>query len=151
LLCILIVEDSPDDALLVERHLARAGYKVCAERVESALAMQEALSRRDWDVIVSDYTIPGFGALPALHLLRESCRDIPFIVLSGTIDEETAVAVMRAGAHDYILKDNLTRLVPAIEREIQEAVARRHRRQTEAALRDMQERFAPLSTRLPWE
>jgi PAS domain S-box-containing protein len=141
MLCILIVEDSPDDALLVERHLVRAGYKVCAERVESAAAMQEALSRREWDAIVSDYTIPGFGALPALHLLKQSRFDIPFIVLSGTIDEETAVSVMRAGAHDYILKDNLTRLVPAIEREIQEATERRRRRQTDAALRDMQERF----------
>jgi DNA-binding NtrC family response regulator len=140
MLSVLIVEDSPVDALLVERHLARAGNEVYAERVENAAAMQEALSRREWDAIVSDYTIPGFGALAALRLPKQSRHDIPFIVLSGTIDEETAVAVMRSGAHDYILKDNLARLVPAIEREMQEVAARRLRRQTEAALRDMHRR-----------
>jgi PAS domain S-box-containing protein len=130
-----MVEDSPSDAALVERRLAKAGYEVAALRVESAAAFSDALAAAEWDVIIADYTLPGFGAVAALELLHQSKRDIPFIIVSGAITDEIAVASMRAGAHDYVLKDNIARLVPAIEREIQEAVTRRQKRQAEGAVR----------------
>jgi PAS domain S-box-containing protein len=133
----MIVEDSEPDALLVERQLKKAGYAVSALRVESAAAFTEALASGNWDVIIADYTVPGFGAVPALEHLKQSSLDIPFIIVSGAITDEIAVASMRAGAHDYVLKDNIARLVPAIEREIREAATRRQKREAEAAVRDL--------------
>ena len=94
-----------------------------------------ALAERNWDVILADYMVPGFGALTALEQLKQTGHDIPFIIVSGAIDDETAVRAMRAGAHDYVLKGKLVRLIPAIEREMQEAVARRKKREVEATLR----------------
>jgi PAS domain S-box-containing protein len=130
----MIVEDSSDDAKLVELELARAGDKVFAVRVASAAEMQQALTSGEWNVIIAAYSVPGFGALPALELLKQSGCDIPFIVLSGIISDEMAVAAMRAGAHDYLRKDNISRLLPAIEREIKEASTRRRKRQLEKIL-----------------
>jgi PAS domain S-box-containing protein len=132
---ILNVEDSERDVMLVKRHLARSGHDVVLERVDTPQAMRVALEEHDWDVILCDYSMPHFSALSALSLLKEVELDIPFIIISGTIGEEAAVEAMRAGANDYLMKDNLTRLAPAIEREVQEAVNRRARRQAEAELR----------------
>ena len=132
---VLMIEDSAEDAELERRHLTKAGYEVFLRRITRAEEMQEALADHDWDLIIADYAVPGFGAVPALTVLKQSGRDIPFLIVSGTISDETAVETMRAGAHDYILKNNLSRLVPAIQREMQEAVTRQHNRQMEAVLR----------------
>jgi len=129
---VLIVEDSADDAELVMRELHRSGYELVSERVETPGEMTAALERAEWDVILSDYTMPHFNALRALELLKAKGLDIPFIIISGTIGEETAVNAMKAGAQDYIIKGRLARLVPALEREIREAQVRRERRLAEA-------------------
>jgi PAS domain S-box-containing protein len=129
-----MVEDSPEDAELVERQVTKGGYQVTVVRVTDANAMQQSLLSAEWDVVLSDYHVPGFGAVPALEVLKHSRLDIPFIILSGVVSDEQAVAAMRAGAHDYLRKDNLSRLTPVIEREIQEAARRRLNRQMEAKL-----------------
>jgi two-component system, cell cycle sensor histidine kinase and response regulator CckA len=144
LLHILIVEDSEDDLLLLLRELRHGGYTPDYVRVETAAAMQAALDRQLWDIVIADYTLPNFSAPEALKLLQQQ-QDIPFIIVSGTIGEEAAVAAMRAGAHDYLLKDNLTRLVPAVERELREAKERQQRLWAEQALRESEERFRQLA------
>jgi response regulator RpfG family c-di-GMP phosphodiesterase len=131
---VLIVEDCQDDAELLLRELRRGGYAPAFERVDTPGAMSAALDRQTWDLVVADYSLPQFSGLAALALLRERGLDLPFIILSGTIGEETAVAAMKAGAHDFILKGDLARLVPAIERELREAGERRARRQAELDL-----------------
>lgn len=136
----LIVEDSEDDCLLLRTELARGGYEVIHERVETPEAMTAALNRGSWDVIISDHRMPQFSSLAALELHKEHAPDAPFIVVSGNIGEELAVAAMRAGAHDYIMKDNLTRLLPAVERELREAQSRRQRRQAEQSLESYRRR-----------
>jgi len=147
---VLLVEDSADDAILLDRHLRRSGYSLDVTRVETAEAMQRALDdAAGWDVILADYQLPNFSAPAALILLKSTGRDIPFIMMSGAVDEETAVAAMRAGAHDYIAKQNLARLIPAIERELKEAATRRQRRDTEAALRLSEKRFHHLVESMP--
>jgi PAS domain S-box-containing protein len=130
---ILIVEDSESDAGLMVRRLQQAGYDLKYERVETAGDLQKALAE-DWDLILADYKLPRFSAPAALEILKASGRDLPFIVVSGTIGEEKAVALMKAGANDYVMKDNLTRLVPAVVREIREAGERRERRRAEESL-----------------
>jgi len=124
---VLIVEDSEIDMLLVLNEIRRGGYEPVHQRVDSAAAMREALNGAEWDIVLSDYAMPQFSGLDALRLLQESGRDLPFIVLSGTIGDEVAVETMKAGAHDYLLKNNLARLVPAIRRELKEAQDRRER------------------------
>src|SRR5690349_1080271 len=99
---LLLLEDSEDDERLVLRELVRGGYIIAHERVETADAMADALRRRTWDLVLSDYSMPSFGALEALAVLRGSGVDIPFIVVSGTISEELAVEVLKAGAHDFV-------------------------------------------------
>lgn len=136
-LLVLIVEDSESDAALVVRHLTKAGYNVEFERIEMPEEMSSALSRQPWDIIISDFKMPRFSATEALAMALASGRDIPFIVVSGTIGEETAVALMRAGAHDYVMKDKLARLASAVKRELAAAVVRNDRRQAEANLKDM--------------
>ncbi len=133
-LSVLIIEDSEDDTMLLLRELKRGGYEPIYERVESAAEMSAALERRVWDLITSDHSLPHFSTPEALALLKEKGVDIPFIIVSGSIGEEMAVAAMKAGAHDYLRKDNLSRLVPAIRRELGEAEVRRQRRQAEEAL-----------------
>jgi two-component system, cell cycle sensor histidine kinase and response regulator CckA len=145
LLNILIVEDSEDDLLLLLRELRRGGYTPDHIRVETAAEMQAALDRQHWDIVIADYTLPRFSAPQALELLQQKQPDIPFIIVSGTIGEETAVAAMRAGAHDYLLKDNLTRLVPAVERELRESQERQQRLWAEQALQESEERFRQLA------
>ena len=141
---ILIVEDSEDDALLLLRELKRGGYAPAFERIETAGDMREALERRAWDLIISDYVLPRFSGLAALKMLKESGLDLPFIIVSGNIGESIAVDAMKAGAHDYILKGNLTRLVPAVERELREAIGRRERRQAEEALVESEANYRSL-------
>lgn len=143
---VLIIEDSEDDAILVKKQLQWAGYETEMERVENASAMDTALKRHPWDLIISDYSVPGFNTLAALSAVRERQIDVPFIIVSGTIGEETAVAAMKAGAHDYVMKGNLTRLAPAVERELREAVNRAARRQAEESFRESE-----LRNRRMWE
>lgn len=133
-LSILIVEDSEDDLFLLLHELRKGGYEPDYISVCTHKAMSQALAARTWDVVTSDYNMPGFSALSALNLLQESGLDIPFIVVSGKIGEDQAVAAMKAGAHDYVMKQNLSRLAPALEREIREAGERRMRREAEVAL-----------------
>jgi two-component system, cell cycle sensor histidine kinase and response regulator CckA len=142
---ILIVEDSEDDLLLLIRELRRGGYTPDYVRVETEAQMRAALDRQLWDLVIADYTLPRFSAPGALQLLQSQQRDLPFIIVSGTIGEEAAVAAMRAGAHDYLLKDNLARLVPAVERELREARERQKRLDAEQALRESEERFRQLA------
>ena len=129
----LMVEDSEDDARLVTRALERGGYDVSSTRVDTAAAMQEALHNQEWDVVLCDYAMPHFSGPAALELLRAAALDIPFLTVSGKVGEEKAIEMMHAGASDYILKDNLLRLVPAVERELRDAGERRERRRAEQA------------------
>jgi PAS domain S-box-containing protein len=115
---ILIVEDSKNDAVLILRQLSKDGFQVNHEIVETKEAMSASLDHHKWDIVISDYSMPGFSGLGALGLLKEKAPDLPCIIVSGKITEETAVATMRAGARDYVMKDNLKRLGPAITREL---------------------------------
>jgi PAS domain S-box-containing protein len=133
-LCALIIEDSEDDAALLVRELQQAGYQLDWARVDSEATLAAALPRQPWDVIFSDFTLPGFAGFDALRMVRASGLDIPFIFVSGTIGEDRAVQAMKDGAHDYILKDNLARLAPAVQREVREARSRRERRRAERRL-----------------
>ncbi len=137
---VLIVEDSEDDATLLARLIERGGYELTWKRVETAEAMSQALASEEWDAVLSDYAMPKYSGLQALKTLQKSGLDLPFIMVSGRMGEETAVEAMRAGAHDYLMKERLQRLVPALEREIREAAVRQRRRRAEWTLR-MQERF----------
>lgn len=132
---VLHIEDQERDATLITRHLSRAGCQVISDRVQTGQATRAALETREWDVILCDYSMPDFNALQALAIMKEIGLDIPFIIISGTIGETAAVEAMRAGAHDYLMKDSLARLVPAIEREMSEANNRRARREAEEQLR----------------
>jgi signal transduction histidine kinase/FixJ family two-component response regulator len=139
---LLQVEDSESDAALLVRLLQKSGYLVQAERVEDAASMRQALAGRNWDVVIADYQLPQFDAPEALRIRNEYAPDVPFIVVSGTIGEERAVEMIRAGAQDYVLKDRIARLVPAVQREIQEARARREHRRVQDRLRDRDEWLA---------
>jgi PAS domain S-box-containing protein len=133
---VLIVEDSEDDALLIIRELKKGGYNPVYERVETAAAMKKALKEKQWDIILCDYKMPKFSGAQAIALLKETNIYIPLIIISGTIGEETAIECMRSGAHDYIIKNRLSRLCPAIARELEEAEVRNKQRQAENALRE---------------
>lgn len=135
---VLIVEDSEDDALLLVRELRRTGHDVVWRRVEDEKSLRRALSETTWDVILADYSLPHFGGVEALRIVKSLGIDVPFIMVSGTITDEAAVRAMKAGAQDYVMKDNLSRLVPAVEREIKDAVSRRERDQTLAKHEELQ-------------
>lgn len=143
---LLLVEDSVADAALLTHELNRSGYTVSAERVESAEALQQALDRGTWDLVLCDYTLPQFSGAEALRLVRERDMDVPFIFVSGTMGEDIAVQAMKSGAQDYIMKDNLARLVPAVRRELREAANRAARRAAEQSLRESE-----LQHRRSWE
>jgi PAS domain S-box-containing protein len=134
---LLIVEDSEDDALLVERELRRAGFDLLSKRVETEETMRSALEEEPWDLVISDYSLPGFNAPAALSTLQASGLDLPFVIVSGTVGEDVAVEGMRAGAHDFFLKGSLTRLAPAVERELEQAAQRRARRKAEDSIRKL--------------
>jgi PAS domain S-box-containing protein len=146
---ILIVEDSEEDALLMLHRFREAGYEACFQRVCNALTMHAALKAQSWDVVLCDHSMPGFDSFTALREMQEMRRDLPFIVVSGHMDEEMAVEVMRAGAHDYLSKDNLERLVPAVERELREARHRMERRAALEAVRESESRFRALAANIP--
>jgi DNA-binding NtrC family response regulator len=135
---VLIVEDNQRDAALLVRELKRGGYDLTYERVETLEAMQGALGRQSWDLVVSDYSMPRFSAPAALNAVRAAELDLPFIIVSGTIGEDTAVAAMRAGASDFMQKGQLTRLLPAVARELREAQRRAGHRAIEQQLRHAQ-------------
>jgi signal transduction histidine kinase len=132
---VLIIEDSENDATLIEIELRRAGYQPSCHRVETPEAMRSALERQKWDLVIADYRMPRFDGLAALAVVKEKGLDLPFIIVSGHITEETAVGAMKAGAHDYVMKDKLARLGPAVERELREVVVRCERRRAEEDLR----------------
>ena len=142
---VLLIEDSPGDAALLLRELGRGGYEPVHERVDTKEGMDAALDRGFWDVVISDYSMPHFSGPAALRLLQEKGMDLPFIIVSGDIGEDSAVAAMKAGAHDYLMKDNLARLIPAIDREVREAAERASRRQAQQALRESEKRFRSLT------
>jgi PAS domain S-box-containing protein len=134
-LSVLIVEDSESDAGLIVRQLQKASYDVSHERVETDDQMRTALEKQPWGLVIADYNLPQFSATAALEILQKTGLDIPFIVVSGTIGEDKAVELMKSGAHDYIMKGNLARLIPAVERELSEAQTRHARRAAEEALK----------------
>ncbi len=146
---ILIIEDSEDDALLLVGCFKRAGYHPNFKRVATSDATRDTLSVDHWDAILSDHSMPGFNALAALEIMQELQLDLPFIIVSGVIEEETAIAAMRAGAHDYLSKDRLDRLVPAVEREMREARNRAERRVALEAVRESEARFRTLVSNIP--
>ena len=138
---VLLIEDNEDDAALILRLLRRGGYEPDHQRVQTAEALERALGQGPWDVVLSDYAMPHFDGLRALRTLREHGSHLPFLIISGSIGEEIAVAAMRAGASDYLMKNNLTRLVPAIERELRDAAERRERADAQNALTELQAKF----------
>ena len=142
---VLIVEDSEDDALLLLRELRRGGYEPIHERVDTPEAMRQALEERGpWDVVLSDWRMPRFEAPEALAMFHATGSEAPFIIVSGKVGEELAVEGMKAGAHDYVMKDNLTRLCPTVERGLEEAQARRERERAEKSLKESEERYRRL-------
>ncbi|MBW4485961.1 MAG: PAS domain S-box protein [Tildeniella torsiva UHER 1998/13D] len=143
-LTVLIVEDSEDDALLSVETLRRDGLAVTWERVQTATALELMLSTRRWDAIISDHSLPGFDASTALAIVRKQGLDVPFIVVSGTFGEQQAVALMKAGAQDYLVKDNLARLPEIVRREVREAQNHRDRQRVEQALQRSETRFQKL-------
>jgi two-component system sensor histidine kinase UhpB len=146
---VLLVEDLPDDALLVERALRQPGRKLELRQVESAADMAGALAQQGWDLVISDYNLPSFSAMAALQLLRGHSLDTPFLVVSGFIGEEAAVSLMLAGADDYVMKDNLARLGPAVARSLKAAQTRRQRQSALTALHESEARFKAIASNMP--
>jgi DNA-binding NtrC family response regulator len=144
---VLLVEDSKGDANLIVLELQDSGYAPEFERVDTPEAFRAALTRQTWDLIICDYFLPRFSGLDALAMVKESGLDLPFIIVSGVIGEDVAVAAMKSGAYDYVMKGNLARLGPAVQRALQEAEERRARRRAEEAQR--QQRVFLLTLFLP--
>lgn len=141
---VLLIEDSEEDAFLIERQLKRGGLEPSIRRVYTAIDMEKALDQQDWDIIICDYMLPTFSTDNALQIVRRRALDVPFIIVSGAISEEIAVKMMKAGVQDYLKKDNLARLVPAIRRELKEAEERAERRKAEEALHESERRHRML-------
>src|SRR6266498_131818 len=137
---ILIIEDSEEDTLFLVRRLERSGFTTIWKRVDTIQSLRTALADATWDIAFSDHSMPSLGIRDALALVKERGVDFPFIVLSGGIREEDAVAMLKAGAQDYILKDNLSRLIPVVERELRSAQVRREREEIEKVQRENQAR-----------
>ncbi|HET9928207.1 MAG TPA: response regulator, partial [Rubrobacter sp.] len=151
---VLLVEDSENDAMLLLRELRRGGYKPLSRRVYTPEGMEEALctagaKEEPFEVVISDYYMPRFRAPDALRLLRDLGYDLPFIVVTGKIGEDAAVGIMKAGADDYVTKENMSRLCPAIERELREAQVRRDRERAEKELVRSEDRFRHLVEQIP--
>ncbi len=146
---VLLIEDSEVDAELLILQLEKGGYSVDHRRVDTVKKLQAALQAQSWDIVISDYSLPGFDASAALKVLQETSLDIPFIVVSGVIGEETAVSLMKAGAHDYLRKDNLSRLALIVSRELGDARMRREKNEAQEALKASEMRFRTLTELLP--
>lgn len=136
---ILLIEDSDNDAQLLLREVQRLGYDVEYERVETSETIRQSLEQKKWDIVISDYSLPHLDAPHALEVLKSVGLDLPFIIISGTIGEESAVTALKAGAHDFIIKGKYARLGPAIERELREAAIRREQRRAEEELREKEQ------------
>lgn len=141
---VLIIEDSENDAILLVRELKRGGYDVTYERIDTLEGMDAALGKVPWDIVISDYVLPKFSGLLALKYMQSRGIDLPFIMVSGKIAEEAAVEAMKAGAGDYITKGNLTRLVPAVARELRDALVRLERHLAEEKLHASEAKFRRL-------
>lgn len=141
---LLIVEDNPDDARLIELQVRKLDPDVMMQRVETAADLERLLGAECWDAVISDYSLPGFSGFEALRIVRQADANVPFILISGTVGEEQAVEAMRRGAHDYLMKSSLARLVPALQRELQDARVRRERAAAADDLRRSEERFRAL-------
>jgi PAS domain S-box-containing protein len=146
---VLMVEDSAEDALLIEHTLKRGGYKLFRKRVATATEMRLALKDKAWDLIIADHSLPSFSGLEAFEIYRQHDLDIPFIIVSGAISEEIAVSAMKGGVHDYLSKNNLARLAPAVNRELCETETRRERRRAEDALCAAHEELAAIHANAP--
>jgi signal transduction histidine kinase len=140
---LLLIEDSEDDAALLLRELRRSGFDVTHTRVETSAALARALEQGPWEVIIADYALPGFDGMAAFAQVQQRGLDVPFLIVSGQIGEDTAVAAMKAGVHDFLLKDKLSRLGPAVARELREARLRAERRSMQEQLL-LSERLASL-------
>lgn len=134
----LIVEDSETDCDLLVRELRKGGYEVTFQRVDSAKALSEALILGTWDIVFSDYSIPGFSGVACLEIIRERGLEVPFVFVSGTIGEEMAVEAMKLGANDYVMKGNTARLLPAIGRELADAALRRQHHAVQQRIRQLE-------------
>src|SRR2546422_2535197 len=134
---VLVVEDSEDDTSLLVRELRRGSYELTFERVDTPAGMSAALDHKEWDLVICDYSMPQFSGIDALSLLRTKGSEAPFIFLSGTIGEETAIAALKQGAQDYVMKDNLKRLLPAVQRELHEAEQQRERKRLEQQVQEL--------------
>ncbi len=146
---LLLIEDSAFDAAMISRLVGQGGFNVSAHRVEDETGMRAALASEPWDVVISDHNLPGFSAKEALHIHQASGLDAPFIIVSGQIGEDVAVEAMREGADDYVLKSDLGRLLPSLQRSLRAAETRRIRRETEDALADSEERLRGIASNLP--
>jgi PAS domain S-box-containing protein len=141
---VLLVEDNDTDALLVVRQLKKEGFDVDHVQVKTREEMEAALNRQDWSLVISDYSLPGFGGNDALDLFKARCLDIPFILVSGTVGEDIAVSIMKGGANDYLMKTHLHRLGPAVKREMEETQLRRDKKRIESVLSKTEKRFQRL-------
>jgi DNA-binding NtrC family response regulator len=146
---LVIIEDSPDDTELLLRELKASGFEPEHERVEEAGSLIAALARRSWDLVISDWSMPRLRGRDALAIVRAAQPDLPFIIVSGTVGEHNAVEAMRAGAQDYVLKGNLSRLPPAVERELRESEVRASHRRAQRALRENEARYRVLFENSP--
>ncbi len=141
---ILMIEDNEADAYLEVAELRRAGFTVAFTRVDSEAALRAALPKQAWDLILCDFTLPGFSGAEALRIAKEAAAEVPFIFVSGTIGEAAVVEAMRSGAQDYVMKDRLTRLAPAVARELREAATRREARQADQWMRESEHKYRQL-------
>lgn len=141
---LLLAEDNDTDALLLIRQLRKEGFEVTHVQVKTRREMEEALERGGWDIVISDFSMPGFGGSDALELFKSRNLDIPFILVSGTVGEDIAVSIMKGGANDYLMKTHLNRLGPAVKRELEETQMKREKRRVESMLKQNEKRFERL-------
>ena len=146
---VLFIEDNEDDALLLQRELERSGFELCSGRVTTAQGLTAALDNETWDIILADYSLPQFNAPHALSIVRARLPHIPFIIVSGTINEDAVVTCMRDGANDFFVKGRVTLLGHAVEREMENARVRQRRGDAEKELRDAEHRLAQLFSSSP--